>query len=240
MKYKDYSFQWNLDGVKESDLKKVRIGISSDYHWGSGWESRKAEIAFKKEVYGTLREAGYDLLPASMAGACPYLINPDNPGTNLYLHPMEFTGYLSENDANTIVRLLKEKCTNTVYEVSLSSHGDKDKAPTYDLDDAGYEKVLEKNITGILKFITEAEKRGIPEYDIGFEFARNFRIDYPDQSSIYSSMDKDISFVNNINNFIRESGISAEEYMKRGDILSVMKEKQEQDLEKQEEAETER
>lgn len=227
MRCRDYSFQWNLDGVKESDLKKVRIEISSDYHWGSGWTSLEAKDRFEDEVYFALTEAGYSIVRSYKDGVCPTLRSFKDLKVNLYLHPMEFTGYLSGNDTDTVMKLLKEKCHNTVYDASLSFPGDKDKAPTYDLDDIGYDEVLEKNINGILQFIIEAKENGVTGSDTGFEFARHFRLDYPEQSCIYSSMDRDVSFVNRVNDFIRESGISAEEYLKHGNILSAIREKQE-------------
>ena len=179
-----------LKGLEVSPCKKVRINIRSAYKWGSGWSSMQATL-FKEEVLGTLRNAGYKIKESDISGSCPSIIGKTwNDRINLYLHPMEFTGYAKIEDIINIMTILKS--CKQVYEVMEPQMDD-----VYDLSDSQYRNLILTHTNDILE-IWKAKKQN-PNYwmhDFGMDFAKEGRVPrVGDSSGVLSSLDMDVALL---------------------------------------------
>lgn len=121
-------------GLTPSGVKQVEIGIETAYQWGIGWTSRDAR-QFEKEVYPKLEEAGYTIIPDKYATSAPSLLKENDAVTNLYLHPLKFSGYAYQEDIDAICDILKT--CSTVKEVREPFCQD-----TYDITNEEYAQIL--------------------------------------------------------------------------------------------------
>lgn len=179
-------FQWRaeeLDKLKVSEYKYVNIQIDSDYQWGSGWTSEQ-EQRFINEVYPKLREAGYSINAPTMTGACNTLSVKGDEHTDIYMHPMNFTGYAKVEDIEKLEALLSScKCIDNVNIIR--------KDDCYDLSDHNYRKLIAAHAKEIMACLDEKDSK----YDVGFDFAKKHRIPRIGDKMGLSSFDVDFSAV---------------------------------------------
>lgn len=82
--------------------RNINIQIKTDYEWGSGWTGTQQQ-KFKDIVFPKLQEAGFIIKEPKNSFGCETLHSPDpNNKMDIYMHPMEFTGYAREADIKKI------------------------------------------------------------------------------------------------------------------------------------------
>ena len=191
-----YSFKWDIpDNIKMAKELAVKIPIETDYGWGTGW-TQAQEDRLCGELYSMLIAHDYDIEYAEDSFSSDTLIQK---GTNLklYMHPMEFTGFASPEQIKELTDILNE--CEYVYNV-----GEPITKEVLNLNERGYKNLLSHNAKGIMQFIEECRKNHVPDYDIGMEFARYFRLDFIKQDYLSainggrSSFDADVSFVDSV------------------------------------------
>lgn len=190
--------------------EKVRIEITGDYKWGRGWTASEEE-EFKQTVYPRLEEAGYEIIRAKDSFSSDYLRAKDRVEIDgkilkgnrldLYLHPMEFTGFACPKDTEKIMGILKE-CSNCIYDVKLA-YSEK----VYDLSDGMYEKILLNNAKAITEVIAQAKAHGYSMYDIGYDFAEECRLPRYGDGAGLSSFDVDVHTIETIKTVAEQTGL---------------------------------
>lgn len=175
-------------GLTESVYKKVRINLITAYKWGRGWTSSEAE-AFKNEVFPALERAGFVIKEGTSYGGCETLTDKENfSQTYLYLHPMEFTGYLKDEDIEKVLNVVKNcTCIERVEAPQIEI--------AYDVTDEEYASILADHSKELLEMMREAkEKKRL--YDFEFDFMRGYRIPRVGDSSCLSSSDFEYKWLN--------------------------------------------
>lgn len=77
----------------KKDLIKVYFRLNSPYEWGKGMSSELFET-FNKEALNIIKNIGFNISnDGSSSFSCPEGIKGEE---NLYMHPMDFSGILSE------------------------------------------------------------------------------------------------------------------------------------------------
>lgn len=152
-------------------LFKVGILLESKYKWGSGI-SREDSQVFKKEVYERLAKSeklNYKFVESDDRAISPSIYG--NGEKRLYLHPMEFAGYMTENELNEVIRILNEDCPDEVVKVIRIHTKAKVDATTID----ELKKVLEERREMIKD---ELRKQGRPAMNtmIGVVFPSRSRV----------------------------------------------------------------
>lgn len=178
-----------LEGLVPAEEKLVHINIVSDYRWGYGWTEAQARN-FRDEVFPKLKDAGYEIEKPKETYSAYTLRMPNRMDhTSLHLHPMDFSGYARIEDIIKIIGILKTcKC---VYEIATPKCKD-----VYNLTEAQYKDVLAKNSKDILEWAKAYKEKGLPMYDIAFQFAQEYRIPcYGMSTGCLSSSDVDIQFI---------------------------------------------
>ena len=164
-----------------SKLKKVMINIDSAYKWGTCW-TLEEKRAFEDEIYPALMSKGFRIHNGDGYGSCETIKEKD--GTYLYLHPMQFSGYMTIEDIQKVMDVLTN--AKTVNSVSTPILEDVER-----ISDREYEYILVENAKLINEWI---EKN--PHKD-GFDFVKQYRIKRDEDKCGYCSDDVDIKFVNN-------------------------------------------
>lgn len=193
-----------LEGLTPANEMYVDIDLESDYKWGRGWNLEEKN-RFEKEVYGKLKDIGYSVstpkmdceAPTLTRGRATSIIHPDGKidysvpdSLSLYLHPMCFSGYARQEDIDEIVKVL-DSC-ESVYKVRVRTE------IAYFLIDSAYKNLLAKHSIAILEWAKEYKKHRGNLYDIGFDFAKKFRVPrVGDSHGCLSSGDTDIDFIEN-------------------------------------------
>ena len=181
-------------GLKKSNSLKVRIDIDSKYDMLRAWSPEDA-YEFDREVYLRLDFLkGLKVKESTSLNTSPTLVSTDRFNkTNVYLHPMEFTGYATKADIKKIEKVLSEATCVKGFKTETEK--------VYDLDDDEYRALLSENIDKIVKLIKEE----IPDVNSKYAFV-NFAFDFAkvnrvprvgDHDAGYSSLDCDIIFINN-------------------------------------------
>lgn len=216
-KFADYNGKKIPEELPVSDYRAIHIQIKTDYKWGSGWNYEQARN-FEKTLYPKLRQAGYDIKENNdIVGSCDHLVSADRKEDNygrvwggnkldLYMHPMEFSGYATLEDVEKIMDILKS-CPECIYEVELLKC---DKV--YDLNQGDYENIILNSSNEIVDAIaTEKAKSGrfFSVSDVGFDFAREARIPRFGDSvgGGYGSSDVDVHTVNMISKMAEKTGL---------------------------------
>ncbi len=178
----------------------VRIELTSAYKWGSGWSIAESD-AFEKMVYPALTESGaYKIKPSDDPwGGCPHLVSTNKANRlDLYMHPMEFTGYANEEDLHKITEILSG-CKPCIEKVYITKN-----EPVYDMTDYAYRKLLIDNAKAIVDCVAEKIKNPqtrenyLQGNESGFDFSRVCRLPrYKDKTGLTSS-DVDITTVSEI------------------------------------------
>lgn len=189
MKKNIKDFEWDID-LPYSDYKRVHIHIASAYQMGKGWTERDSSL-FERELYPKLREAGFRIeLPKDDWG-CPHLkgMTRSEGRLDLYMHPMEFTGYVTEEQLQKVVKVLNSCDKDIIKGVRVSSIRD-----CYDLSDTQYEEMIVARAKEILSFCDKKTRSD----DIALDFARECRLQRVGDSTGISSSDIDVRAVKNI------------------------------------------
>jgi hypothetical protein len=77
------------------NLKKVFFRLNSPYVWGEGMSESSHEV-FKKEALEILKKLDFHIAQdGSRSFSCPEGVRGEE---NLYMHPMDFSGILSEEN----------------------------------------------------------------------------------------------------------------------------------------------
>lgn len=77
------------------NLKKVFFRLNSPYVWGEGMSESSYEV-FKKEALDILKKLDFHIAQdGSNSFSCPEGVKGEE---NLYMHPMDFSGILSEEN----------------------------------------------------------------------------------------------------------------------------------------------
>lgn len=190
-------FEWQgLDEFKKSEYLNVRVNIETDYKWGSGWTIEQCD-AFEEEVYPKLQAQGFYIKDGDSFGGCETLHKANKNGalnrfdkTDIYMHPVEFTGYMRKEDLDKMIEVLSNcKAIHRISSVSTKE--------VYDLSDSRYEKLMADNIVGIKNYIEDYMKSNKYDYNIGFDFAKANRLPRVGDGSGLSSDDVDIRFIEN-------------------------------------------
>lgn len=173
------------------------ISITSKYEWGDGWNAFD-EKEFRKVMYNALLAQegfGFYLVEKDFCGACETL-HSSNKGTNVYLHPMEFSGYMREDEFNAILDAINF-VDNRI--ARYNHHIVKD---CYDISDDEYVSILEANKDFAQKFYDDNIER-YGKWDIAFEFVTQNRIPRIGDSRCLCSSDVDIKWFKD--NFCNET-----------------------------------
>lgn len=176
-----------LKNLEVSKYKKVIFNLDTAYKWGRGWTSAEAQ-AFEDEVYPKLEEAGYTIRRSIDSMASDTIDEKD--GTYLYLHPMDWSGYLKEEDIEKIYNILKSVSPDICHVTSYKTWD------CYELSDYKYEQILCENASDIVKWIIANP------YKNGFDFAKDYHIPRLRDAYGRCSSDVDIRFVNNLKNIL--------------------------------------
>lgn len=94
----------------KAKLKKVYFRLDSPYKWGEGMSDSLTE-PFNNEALVILNKLGFNIVAdGSKPWSCPEGVQGEE---NLYMHPMDFSGILSEENI--------EKATNIILAAALTS-----------------------------------------------------------------------------------------------------------------------
>lgn len=187
---KDISdFEWDID-LPFSDYKRVHINIASAYRMGQGWTERDS-ILFEQELYPKLKEAGFNIEPPKDNWGCPHLkgINRGEGKLDLYMHPMEFTGYVTEEQLQRVMKVLNSCDKDIIKGARINSIRD-----CYDLSDTRYEEMIFVRAKEILSYCDKKTRSD----DIALDFARNCRLQRVGDGTGICSDDIDVRAVKNI------------------------------------------
>jgi hypothetical protein len=180
-----------LSGLSFADEKKVRIPIVTNYQWGSGW-TKEDSIKFDNDVLQRLKNAGYIIKDGDISGSSPTLTTKRLSAMDIYLHPMEFTGYAKIEDIEKILDILYDCKANGA---SIHDIGEVQISDVYKFDDYHYQKILFANSKEILEWMKDNKKENYHMFDLEFDFAQKFRIPRVGDGSALSSTDVDIETI---------------------------------------------
>lgn len=125
--------------------RQTYFRINSQYQYDSCWPDEKAEAAFRAETRRLFQDAGWTLQPGNSSGVCDTV---EKGKQDLYLHPMNFSGVILEEDIPGIEAMLARAVTFRCYAVDCYE-------AYLDLSDAEYRALLESRKTEIAAAIQE-------------------------------------------------------------------------------------
>lgn len=171
-----------------SEYKRVTFDIDSKYRWGEGW-SFADKINFEAEVLNALTEVGFTVQPSDNGRAM--IATSQNKFTNLYLHPMEFTGYANKEDILKVVTAIK-KCKSCRI-TSMEGHD------CYEISDKHYLDLLKANTPMVRVWLDSYMKTHSDLYEVEVDFIRENRIPrVGDAHGVYSSRDIEWVFLDGL------------------------------------------
>lgn len=157
----------------------VEIMIETAYQWGPGWKGNmEQKRVFEDEIRYMLKNAGFKIEEPTVCGASPNL-KSNNFKTNLYLHPMKFSGFATQEEIDKIIAVLK-KCKTIKNITNVVT------IPSYDINKTQHARILAMNINFIENFIREKAKK-MRVNDIPAEFARTYAIMTTGKSCVFGS-----------------------------------------------------
>lgn len=199
--------------------KDFRIGINGYYYWGDGYRTPKDLNDFNKLMHyldshlDSILTGHYFgklvFVEGDNFGGCNTIIpsEAEYEPSNVYLHPMEFTGVLLAEDVENLCKFVNDY-SKTIgrddIEARITYSND-----TYHINDVDYANLIISNSAKIIECVqkyvdklTPKRKADWLEYgraDVGFDFARTIGInrDFGHRSG-FSSNDIDVALVNNI------------------------------------------
>lgn len=214
----DIDFSNCLELPKEyGKYKEFRIGISGLYFWGDGYRTVQNQQDFDKMM--NKLESDLDTIISERYFG-KLLFNNNNDGcntiipseaqyepSNVYLHPMEFTGILQEADIERLCDFVNSFCKSidrNDVSATISYMND-----TYHINDVDYINLILANSNNIINRVQQYLNKLSPSkkerwlnyrvHEVGFDFAKTGRIkrDFNHRSG-YSSSDADIKTVQTI------------------------------------------
>lgn len=184
MSIKDFNKTNMVNGLDMGDFYpgeyfNVEIFLETGYHYCQGWENNiDQKIIFDKEIREELGKLGFEIKESTTCGAAPEL-KRSRSKTNLYLHPLKFSGFAKKDEIEQIVETLK-KCTSIKEVLNVVM------IPSYDIDETQHARILSMNINFIEDFIREKAKT-MKVYDIPSAFARKYAIMTTGKSCVFGS-----------------------------------------------------
>lgn len=155
-------------------------------------------VVFKKQVIDKLSEIGFTIKNDGPFTAS-YIVGKDkNDKTNLYLHPLEFTGYMKLEDVEKILSVL-ENCTCTSVSKAEFFYA-------YDISDDEYRDILTAHSKDILSFVREYWKKEASVINCVLNFVSQYRIPRAGDSCILSQ-NVAYGWVKNFINIVNALGI---------------------------------
>ncbi len=130
--------------------RKVYFRIDSKYVYGNGWAGNdEAANAFRDETRKLFQEGGWTIQPGrESSGVCDTAIKGQQ---DLYLHPMNFSGVVSEDEILKVEALLAQATT-------FRRNGTDRYEEYLDLSDEDYLALLESKKEEIIAVILERYK----------------------------------------------------------------------------------
>lgn len=200
---KFYNSLLNEIESKKSNYVIMTINIESGYKWGTGWESRQSQMEFKNEVYARFKEHGYNIKRGSHSGASDSLLIPGDFITDIYMHPMEFTGPIPKNRVQEVYDILNNcRCITNVGSVMEKC--------LYELNNENYGNLLARHSREILEILKKYKKRGLL-YDAEFAYMRDYKIfriyGTKVTKSTHSSNDYEYLWISSFKTAVQEFGL---------------------------------
>lgn len=180
-------FHWDSDAINKLPKFDFRfyMNIHSKYKWGESWERKDAE-EFKSEIFPKLEAEGFTIAAPEIIGACE-MLKSKTPQTNIYVHPMEITGYATETEIETLLKIFIE--ADCIYGVELSK-----KTSVFDISDDEYKTLIDEHAAAIEKCFCKNDTK----WNIGFDFAEHCRLPRVGDSAGLCAMDTDIKMVSEL------------------------------------------
>lgn len=180
-------------GLKKSKYKKFSIYIKGLYEWGNGIVAPERNISIINGLYNRIGQLeNCYVKPGDNFGGCPVLLGMGiTDETNVYLHPMEFTGYATDSTIKKLEKILSS--SENVESIETT------KEEVYDCDDDDYRKVLTEHVEEISQLFNEyRDSMSDKEYaysSFPFDFVRENRFERVNAPIGISSLDCDIRFL---------------------------------------------
>lgn len=157
--------------------REVYFRIDSAYQGNYGWTSAKDKVAFKEETRRLFQDAGWTLHVGERDCVCDTVTKGLQ---NLYLHPMNFSGVILENEIPAIEVLLA-KATTIRWQATDRM------AIYYEMTDDEYLKYLESRRDEIITAILEhCKTKRSNLYHVG-----DFTLGIADRFSVHRLCDVD-------------------------------------------------
>lgn len=180
-----------------SGYKRFSIQVESPYKWGSGWtETDKlmfySELKAKISEHSALQDLSFK--EGNDSGTSPSLVGKRfSDKTSIYLHPMEFSGYATDEVVGALFDVLNSMSERNVQSSELSYKKD-----VSGMSDLEYKRLLLANVANIARWQDAMADAGYSIYDYGDKFAASFRIPRVGDGACLSSSDLDWSFVQDL------------------------------------------
>jgi len=185
------------ESVNSNDVYlNTHFNIDSGYKWGDGWAgvSEEDRFAFYDEIIHMFEDNGFVIREGMFSGSCPTAVKPGTE-ERLYLHPMELTGPVLENDIPKIERFLKG--AETFELISVKTYGE-----LVPMNDAEYEDYLEDHRDEIIQDILD--EIGTEKYvhydffDSNNKVYNKWHLDRTGSHTGKSSLDVDLVFLSDL------------------------------------------
>ena len=182
----------------KSDYFNIRINLKGLYGWGVGYYHDKQFDTydfFNNTLQDALEKVGFEIETAQSETSCNRL-RQENTRLDLYLHPMEFTGSATLEQADKILEVIKEYSDYVKAEMGKAER-------LYDIPDRTYRYMIYSRAGEIAKEILSDPSSA---YDADMKFAEKCRIDRVQKYSTggICSLDTDVSSVKDIADRIKQ------------------------------------
>lgn len=184
---------FHLENTEDIPLaKEQRVTITIDGLYANGTGYIVNPVAYKTDVYPKFLEAGYKIEEPKDGFGCPSLTKPGTK-LSLYMHPEGYTGYASNEDINKVRDILASCPLVSEARLHFSQ-------TVYDMNDFDYKRLLIKNSKAIISEIKDYLDKGgfVHSSELGFDFARNARIERVGDSSGILFDDTDVQMISDI------------------------------------------
>lgn len=178
-----------------SEYKRFSISIVSPYKWGEGWTAEEersfyVELASKLSENKKLNGFSYDF-PRDSSPSLRGKLFFDK--TDIYMHPMEFSGYATDEVIGELLSVLQSMDEKNVQHAELSY-----KWEVSGMSDFEYKKLLIANVANIARWQDAMMEAGYSEYDLGNKFSEAFRVKRVGDGSALSSSNIEWAFVDDL------------------------------------------
>lgn len=224
-------FKGCLDEIPDvGEYKRFRIGISNLYFWGDGYRNEKDYDDFQR-IVDYLADHLDEVIQGKYFGkiyvdrkdpdssSCSEIKSriPNAEPAYVYLHPMEFTGMLHQEDVENLCKFINAFAKNTLDREDVTANISFTEY-TYHLNDQQYMDLIFKNSKNIIARVQEYLNKLTPKrkaewlkygiHDVGFDFAKTCGLDRDFENRHgYSSSDTDIVAIQNIVRMAIDNGL---------------------------------